>query len=193
MNYLEIAQKYKDEFLMDLTGLLSIPSILNEEDKVVGAPFGIECQRALEYMMNLGIKYGFSVNNIDGYALSITYGEQDDSIGILSHLDVVPAGKGWTSNPFCTTIRDGYLFARGVLDDKGPAMMSLYALRIIKEYNIKLNKKVVLIFGLDEESEMRCMNYYTEHASIPSCGFVPDADFPLIYGEKGIMTIKLSK
>ncbi|MEG0313901.1 MAG: dipeptidase PepV [Erysipelotrichaceae bacterium] len=193
MNYLEIAQKYKDELLNDLSGLLSIPSILDEENKVVGAPFGIECKMALEYMMNLGIKYGFNVHNVDGYALSISFGDQNDSMGILSHLDVVPAGKGWSTDPFNATIKDGYLFARGILDDKGPAMMSLYALRIIKDYSIKLNKKVVLIFGLDEESEMRCMNYYTNHAEIPSCGFVPDADFPLIYGEKGIMTVKLSK
>lgn len=108
--------------------------------------------------------------------------------GIVGHLDVVPEGEGWKHKPFELTIEDGKLYGRGTIDDKGPMMASLYAMKAVKE-NAKVNKRVRLIIGLNEENDWRCINYYKKHEEMPTVGFSPDADFPCIYSEKALLTV----
>lgn len=108
--------------------------------------------------------------------------------GIVGHLDVVPEGEGWKHKPFELTIEDGKLYGRGTIDDKGPMMASLYAMKAVKE-NTKINKRVRLIIGLNEENDWRCINYYKAHEEMPTVGFSPDADFPCIYSEKALLTV----
>ncbi len=110
--------------------------------------------------------------------------------GIIGHLDVVPANieDGWTSSPFEPEIRDGKIFGRGAIDDKGPVVACLYAMKDIMD-NKKVNKRVRLIIGLNEEKNWKCINYYKMNEEHPTIGFSPDADFPCIYAEKGIITI----
>jgi succinyl-diaminopimelate desuccinylase len=98
----------------------------------------------------------------------------------LGHLDVVPVGEGWTHGPFNPVIEDGKLYGRGVNDDKGPAMAAFYAMRNLKEMGIPLKKMIRLILGTDEESGMRCIQYYLSKHQPPFIGFAPDATFPLI-------------
>ena len=109
--------------------------------------------------MDLGRREGFEVQDIDGYACVLSYGEGTESIGVLGHLDVVPQGSGWTKEPFALTIKDNVLFGRGIADDKGPGMAAFYALKLMKEAQLSLSKKVMLIYGCDEESGMDCMDY----------------------------------
>lgn len=179
----------KEEMIADLQGLLRIPSLRAEA--VDKAPFGLELRKALDYVLNMGEKDGFKVKDIDGYAGQIEFGEGLEILGILGHLDVVPVGTGWTFDPFGAQIKDGYIMARGAQDDKGPTMAAYYAMKILKESGFKPQKRVHLIVGCDEESGMQCMDYYHDHAEIPHFGFVPDADFPVIYGEKGILNLYL--
>lgn len=108
--------------------------------------------------------------------------------GIVGHLDVVPEGEGWKHKPFELTIEDGKLYGRGTIDDKGPMMASLYAMKAVKE-NAKVNKRVRLIIGLNEENDWRCINYYKKYEEMPTVGFSPDADFPCIYSEKALLTV----
>jgi len=108
--------------------------------------------------------------------------------GIVGHLDVVPEGEGWKHKPFELTIEDGKIYGRGTIDDKGPMMASLYAMKAVKE-NAKINKRVRLIIGLNEENDWRCINYYKAHEEMPTVGFSPDADFPCIYSEKALLTV----
>jgi succinyl-diaminopimelate desuccinylase len=185
-------RKRKEEMLDELKRFLSIESVLDESTAEPGAPFGRKVAEALEHMLQLGEKDGFRIKNVDGYAGHIEYGDGDEIIGVLAHVDVVPAGEGWTSPPFAPKIRDGKLFARGAIDDKGPAMAAYYALKIIKELGLPLSKRVRLILGADEESRWRCMAHYFKHEPMPSMGFTPDADFPIIYAEKGFLDIKAS-
>lgn len=192
MNWLSLYEQHKTQILEDLSGLIEIPSKRNDEDTKEGAPFGTECRKALDYMMELGKREGFEVIDVDGYACVLSYGTGDESIGVLGHLDVVPEGKDWTKEPFQLTIENDILYGRGVLDDKGPSIIAFHALKMIKDAGIKLNKKVMLIFGCDEETGMECMEYYAKHGEIPSMGFVPDADFPVIYGEKGGLHVSLN-
>lgn len=191
LKWLGETQKYKDDFIRDLRGLLAIPSLRNDAEKKEGAPFGNGPKEALDYMLRLGEREGFKTKNIDGYAGVIEYGEGEESIGVLGHLDIVPIGEGWTKDPFKGEIIDGYMFGRGTGDDKGPGMAGFYALKMLHDNHVKLNKKIMLIYGCDEESGMECMDYYVKHGEVPKMGFVPDANFPLIYGEKGGLHIVL--
>lgn len=186
------ALRYEKQFKEDLKQIVSIPSLRDETTISEKAPFGKACRAALDKMMEIGEKAGFHVKDIDGYACVIEYGDQEESIGILAHLDIVPIGDGWTHNPLACEEVDGFMFGRGVLDDKGPLIAGLTAMRILKDHNIQLNKKIQLICGCDEESGMQCMEYYCKHEKLPLMSFTPDAGFPVIYGEKGIMSLKLS-
>ncbi len=186
MNWRQEVDARKEAFLEDLTGLLQIPSVLDETKTGPNEPFGPEVRRALDYMFALGERDGFATKDVAGYAGHLEYGSGEEIVGILCHLDVVPAGEGWTYGAFNPTIADGKLFARGSNDDKGPTMAAYYGLRIVKELGLPLSKRVRLIAGCDEESEWRCVREYFKQEAMPTYGFAPDADFPIINAEKGL-------
>lgn len=192
MNWYEVFEGYKDEFMKDLQGLIAIPSIKDMDRVECGAPFGVTCREALDYMLQLAESYGFETMNYDGYAGVVCYGEGTKSVGLLAHLDIVPEGEGWTKDPFTLHEEAGYLFGRGVLDDKGAALAGLYALRMLKDHQIQFPNKILAIFGCDEESGSACMKHYRKVGEIPVTGFTPDANFPVIYGEKGGLHVKLT-
>lgn len=185
----DFIDKHKDEMIHSLQVLLQIPSV--KEPAEIGHPFGHGPSRALEYMLSLAAEKGFTVKNVDGYAGHVEYGEGEDYVGVLSHLDVVPTGSGWTYPPFAAEIHEGKVYARGAIDDKGPAMSSLWSLIALKDAGVVPKRKIRLIFGLDEENDWKCMDYYFQHESLPLGGFTPDADFPMIYAEKGLATLRL--
>lgn len=116
----------------------------------------------------------------------------DGYVAVLTHLDVVPPGDGWTSPPFEPRIREGRLYARGAVDDKGPAMASFYALLAIQSLGLPLRRQVRLIWGTDEESGMSCMDAYNRLQPPPLAGFTPDADFPIIHAEKGQVNARMT-
>ncbi|MCK9471034.1 MAG: dipeptidase PepV [Bacilli bacterium] len=191
MKILEAVKQNEKQLIEDLQGLLRIDSTLVENLDNPKAPFGEGIKKSLDYVLDLGSKFGFKVKNIDNLAGHIEFGEGEDIIGILCHIDVVPAVGKWTYHPYSATINDGKIYARGAIDDKGPTISSLYALKVIKDLGLKLNKRVRLIIGTDEETKWRCMDAYFKSEEMPTLGFSPDANFPVIYGEKGIMSIDL--
>ncbi len=192
MNFRKEVEKYKDDFLNDLNNLVSIESTYDPNTSKEGQPFGEKCREALDCMLEMGQRDGFETKDVEGYAGVITYGQQEETFGILGHLDIVPIGDDWTKQPLQVTENDGYIFGRGVLDDKGPALAAYYALKMVRDLNIPLKKRIMMITGCDEESNMRCMDYYKKHEEVPQMGFVPDADFPVIYAEKGGLHVELS-
>lgn len=181
----------KDELIKNLQELIKIPSV-HEESQNPNVPFGINTVKALNYILDLGQRLGFRVKNIDGYCGYIEFGSGDELIGIIGHLDVVPEGENWTYPPFEAKIVDNKIYGRGSIDDKGPVMASLYAMKAVMDYctknSISINKRVRLILGLNEERDWKCIDYYKAHEEIPSIGFSPDADFPCIYAEKGLIS-----
>lgn len=181
----------KDELIKNLQELIKIPSV-HEESQNPNVPFGINTVKALNYILDLGQRLGFRVKNIDGYCGYIEFGSGNELIGIIGHLDVVPEGENWTYPPFEAKIVDNKIYGRGSIDDKGPVMASLYAMKAVMDYctknSISINKRVRLILGLNEERDWKCIDYYKAHEEIPSIGFSPDADFPCIYAEKGLIS-----
>lgn len=192
MNWEAEVIRKKDDLIEDTQSFLQIESVLDEEGGKEGQPFGEKVDEALQYMLKKGEHEGFTVKNVDGYAGHIEYGEGEDIVGVLCHVDVVPAGEGWTTPPFSADIRENKIFARGAIDDKGPTMAAFYALKMLKDTGMKLSKKIRLIIGTDEESDWRCVEHYFKHEAMPQIGFAPDADFPIIHAEKGIIDAILS-
>jgi dipeptidase, putative len=156
------------------------------------APFGEEIKKALDAALEDAEKMGFEVRNFDGYAGDVTMGQGEDTLGILCHVDVVPAGDGWKCDPFAAVIEGDKMYGRGTSDDKGPAVAALYAMKAVKDAGIPLKKKVRLILGCDEESGWECMTYYQTKTQMPDIGFSPDASFPVINTEKGMIRIDFS-
>ena len=180
----------KEDIISSTCNLIKIPSVLSPTSNPQ-IPFGENCNSALEYVLDLGNRLGFRTKNVDGYCGYIEFGEGDELVGIIGHLDVVPEGENWTYPPFGATIANGNIYGRGAIDDKGPVIASLYAMKAVMD-NCKINKRVRLIVGLNEENDWKCIEYYKKHEEIPSYGFSPDADFPCIYAEKGLLNVFLS-
>ncbi|MBM7585037.1 succinyl-diaminopimelate desuccinylase [Bacillus pakistanensis] len=191
INWMEEVEKRKEDLLSDLQAFLQIKSVLDEENTSERAPLGEGVRQALDYLLELGKKDGFQPKDVDGYAGHLEFGKGEDLIGILCHVDVVPEGDGWSVDPFGGEIKDGKIYARGAIDDKGPTIAAYYAMKIVKELGLPLEKRVRMIIGTDEESDWRCVEHYFKNEEMPTMGFAPDADFPIIYAEKGIADFDL--
>ena len=179
----------RKQAIEDLAEIISIPSVAGEREG--DYPYGKVCAQALDAAERLGKKYGFKVENHEYHCMSILFGEEEQEIGIVCHLDVVPAGDGWSVEPYALTEKDGLLMGRGTHDDKGPFIQSLYTLRFFKENNIKLPFTVRLILGSDEEVGSSDLEYFVTVRKPPMFSFTPDSDFPVCIGEKGILSVEV--
>lgn len=190
-NYIE---KNKKSIVNTVCDLIKFKSVSLENSDLPDAPFGEECKKALEYTLALGEKMGFKTKNIDGYCGYIEFGKGEKIVGIIGHLDVVPAleDDGWSTPPFEPSIRANKIFGRGSIDDKGPVVAALYAMKTVAELIPNLNKRVRLILGLNEEKSWKCIERYKETEEFPFVGFSPDANFPAIYAEKGILSLAIT-
>ncbi|WP_257351562.1 dipeptidase PepV [Pseudalkalibacillus decolorationis] len=186
INWKQEVENRKEGFIEDLRSFLQIKSVLDPDTAKEGAPFGEGIRKGLDFLLETGEADGFRSKDLDGYAAHLEFGEGDELVGVLCHIDVVPEGDGWSSDPFAAELRDGKIYARGAIDDKGPTMAAYYAMKIINELGLKLTKRVRMIIGTDEESNWQCVKHYFKHEEMPTIGFAPDADFPIIYAEKGL-------
>lgn len=181
----------KEDIVKSTQRLIQIRSVESEPKK--GMPFGEGVNKALLNVLNLAETLGLKNKNVDGYAGYAEIGEGEEILGILCHLDVVPEGKDWTYPPYGGEIHDNKIYGRGAIDNKGPAIGALYALKAIKDMGLELNKRIRVIFGTDEESGWKGMEYYLKNEDKPDYAFSPDAEFPVIYGEKGIIILKFKQ
>ncbi|HBO2457273.1 TPA: dipeptidase PepV, partial [Pseudomonas aeruginosa] len=183
--------EYENQMIDDLKGLLSIESVRDDSKASEDAPVGPGPRQALDYMYELSKRDGFSTHDVDHIAGRIEAGQGEDVLGILCHVDVVPAGDGWDSDPFDPVVTDDAIIARGTLDDKGPTIAAYYAVKILNDMNVDWKKRIHMIIGTDEESDWKCTDRYFQTEEMPTLGFAPDAEFPAIHGEKGITTFDL--
>lgn len=176
--------------LDDLAEIVSIPSVYSIPEK--GAPYGAECLRALEWFVQKARSYGLVADIIDGACAYAEVGTGEQCVGILGHLDVVPAGNGWATDPFRMTEENGKVYGRGVGDDKGAVAVCLHVLKTLKDNETVLKRRVRLIVGADEERGSSCIRTYLKSGGeVPVMSFVPDSAFPVINSEKGIAHIIL--
>lgn len=182
----EYIEAHESEMIETLTALVAIPSVRSEAEP--DAPFGKEPARALAKMLELCENAGFSVKNHENYIGTADFiPDTEPELGILCHLDVVPAGEGWETDPYTLTREGGRLYGRGSADNKGPAVAVLFALRAVKELGLPISKNVRFLFGTDEENGSSDMAYYTQKEKLPTKLFTPDGDYPVINLEKGMI------
>jgi len=175
-----------------LRQLVAIPSVTGAPAEP-GMPYGKAVHDVLEKALELCSGLGFRTKKVGEHLGYAEIGQGQELMGILVHLDVVPPGNGWDFDPFGCELVDGKVYGRGVVDDKGPAVAAMYAMKDILDEGAPLNKRIRLIFGCqEEEGDWDDMEYYKAHEEIPSFGFTPDADFPATYGEKGILMVSAS-
>lgn len=181
---IEKVASLQDAMINDILEVVKIDSVQAEPKD--GMPFGEGVANALEKALEIAQRMGFTTKNLNGYMGWAQYGEGEDYIGIIGHLDVVPVGEGWDHPPFSGYINEtGRIFSRGILDNKGPIMSCLYGLYAIKELNLKLSKPVRILFGTNEETGFEDLHYYLKHEKPPIMGFTPDCKYPVVYGERG--------
>ena len=159
--------KYKDQMIDTLKGLIAIPSV--KSDPIPNQPYGKGIFDALLYILDAAENLGLESVNLYGQMGYVTYGSGDETLGILTHIDVVPAGEGWTGDPFTAEIRDGKIYGC-----------------------VSLNKEVRVVFGCDEESGWSDMDYYKANYPEFDYAFSPDAYFPIINREKGLLHIRMN-
>lgn len=181
----------KNEIIKALQESVKIRSV--EDEAKPGMPFGEGVYKALEQVLELSKELGFKVVNLDNMIGYAEHGEGKEMVAVLGHIDVVPEGNGWNYPPYGAEIHDGKIYGRGTLDNKGPIIGALYALKAIRDLNISLSRRVRIIFGTNEESGSKCVKHYVERDEIPVLGFTPDAEYPIINAEKGIVTTSFVK
>ena len=181
----------RGDMIETLQRWIRVPSV-RAEHSAENAPFGAEVRRALDTALADLTRLGFAARDIDGYCCDAEIGEGEETVAVLAHLDVVPEGDGWDHDPYGGEIIDGRLIGRGTADDKGPGVAALFAMKAIVDAGIPLRRKCRLILGCDEECGMQDLEYYEEKIGLPEMGFSPDANFPLINTEKGIMSMHCS-
>ena len=180
-------------FITKLISIDSTGSSPEKNDTYGDLPYGLKPFSALKFFLDTAAKDGMRTGTIDNRVGWCEIGpEGANLIGIVCHLDVVPSGDGWETPPFKLTLKDGILYGRGIVDDKGPAAASYIAMKRLLDSGCKLSKRVRLILGTDEERTCSCVETYAAKGEIPSFSITPDAEFPVIYAEKGIMNIKIS-
>ena len=188
----EYLNAHKQEMTDFLAELVAVPSVQGEAED--GFPFGREPAKALEIMLKKCEEFGFIIENTDNYAGSADINGLAPGLAVLTHLDVVPVGSGWTSDPY--TLRyepdTDKLVGRGAIDDKGPAVAALFAARAVKELGIPLKKGIRLIFGTNEENGSADLAYYRKKHELPPAVFTPDGEYPLINAEKGMLRVYFS-
>lgn len=187
--YTDYVESHLEDIKRDIKRLIDIKSVKTAPE--AGAPYGAGVRRAQLEAMELCRELGFEPKDCEGRIAYAHYGPEDKYIGIIAHMDVVPEGAGWDTDPYCCTERDGYLVGRGALDDKGPFVIAAYAAKYLLDAKADLKYGIRLIMGLDEETGMSDLKYYKEHYPQPVFAFTPDAGFPVGHGEKGIYSADL--
>ena len=176
-----------EEMIENLGKLVAVDSQLGTPEE--GKPFGEGPAEVLSVGLKIAEELGFHTVNLDNYCGYAEMGEGEEIVGIAGHLDIVPVGGDWSYDPFVLTCKGDHVYGRGTTDDKGPVIEALYAMKLLRDSGVKLNKRVRLIMGCNEETGSKCMEHYNKVAEELSCGFTPDANFPCIHGEKGHMSM----
>lgn len=177
---------HRDAIVADIAKLVEIPSTEDLAAAAPRAPYGPGPAAALAAALEIAEGMGMSATNCEGHiGFADLPGETDTQLGIIGHMDVVPAGPGWTFEPFKVTEKDGFLMGRGCLDDKGPSVVALHAVKCLAGLDVARPYTIRFLFGANEETSMADVAWYLENYESPAFLFTPDADFPVCYGEKG--------
>jgi len=191
MNFKKLVKPYEGQLLNALNHFVSFPSVYDEETKTKDKPFGNAIDEVLNEFVQLGEMYGFKAEKDSRY-VELSLGNSGPLIEVFGHLDVVPANN---KEMFIVKNKEGILYGRGVADDKGPLLASFYAIKALKDNGLIKDCRIKVFAGGDEERGCSCLSSYFEekHKESPTYGFTPDSQFPIVYGEKGILNLTIKR
>lgn len=181
--------KYLPSIIDTIQNAVRIKTV--EDTPIPRGPFGQGNKDCLEYMLSVAQNLGFKAVNLDGYCGYAEVGEGEEIVGIIGHLDVVPEGDGWEHPAYSGALINDEIWGRGTIDDKGPIIISLYAIKALMDEGVKFDKRVRVIFGCNEETNSLCMEHYLAVDEPITYGVTPDSDFPVIFAEKSINNIEI--
>ncbi|RWR27356.1 M20 family peptidase [Sinirhodobacter populi] len=184
-------EDHRAEFVADLLAWVAVPSVSEASQAQPGKPFGPEVARIFDLVTARARELGFRTETHDGYAISVLWGDASEEIGLVSHLDVVPAGENWTFEPYAPFERDGFVVGRGASDNKGPALVDLYLLRALRDLGLRPRRTIRIVYGGAEETGMEDMEHYARHYPIPEVSIISDGGFPVNYAQKGGLNLSL--
>lgn len=175
----------KEQILKDIAALVAINSVEGTPEE--GAPFGAGPRAALDKTLEIAAGMGLVTRNCENYMgyAELAGADPDKYLATICHVDVVPEGNGWTGDPFQMREQEGWIIGRGVSDDKGPMIVTLYVLKFLKEQDYELRYPIRALIGDNEETHMQDVEYYLKNYPAPVFCFTPDAEFPVCNGEKG--------
>ncbi len=182
--------KYQDEMLRDLAKLVAVPSV--NAPALEGMPFGKDCADVLQLILKMAEDMGLETKNVGNYAGHAEYGSGDEVAAVVTHVDVVPAGNGWETDPFVMTKKGNCWYGRGTADDKGAAIATLYGLKVLKEEQVIGRRKIRAIFGSGEETGSNDLEMYFQSERMPVMAFTPDSEYGICNREKGMMRLDIS-
>lgn len=171
-----------------------------QETPFPDAPFGLGVKKVLDTAISDGKTEGFFTKDYKVGVVSIAMKDGTPDLGIWVHGDVVPAGEGWSFEPYNAVEYDGRIVGRGAADNKGQLAAIFILLKIFKKMGIDLKYNPALYIGSNEETGMfdviGCKDIpgaegFINVATPPKLSLVPDGAFPIGYGGKGNMTVKL--
>lgn len=180
---------YFDDIVADLGRLIAIPSVSGPADGPY--PYGKDAARAVDAAMEMAAGYGLRTKNVGYHAMHAEYGEGPENAVVMAHLDVVPPGAGWHTDPYVMTEKDGKLYGRGVMDDKGSAVVALHCLRALQEAGVPAKRKLRVVLGSSEETGMVDMRHYFAQEQKPDIGFTPDGEYGVCHCEKGHLSFQI--
>jgi len=187
----QLIDKDRGSLTESVRSIVAIRSVAGDPRE--GKPFGQGPAAALQAALDIAESMGFFTRNLDNFVGFVEYGQGEEYIAVLGHLDTVPEGDHWTFPPFSGSVHEGRIYGRGVLDDKGPILSALYSLKAIRDSGVALTRRIRIIFGTDEETGDHDIAHYLLKEKAPVCGFTPDSDFPVVFAEKGILQVNLTK
>ena len=190
MNFGSKILQYQENIIKDLAELISIPSVRGEASKEM--PFGQNSAKALNRILEMADHMGLTTKNIDGYAGHAEYGKGSEVAAVVAHVDVVPAGEGWETDPFTLVQKGNLYFGRGTADDKGAAIVALYCLKVLKDENVQPKRRLRVIFGAGEETGSNDLEMYLKSEELPVMAFTPDSEYGICNREKGILRITVT-
>ena len=186
----EYVHQFQPDLIETVRQSVRIQSVKGREEP--GAPYGKPIHDALMHALATAGQLGFKTGNVGGHVGWCEYGDGEEMVAVLGHLDVVPAGTGWTDDPFSAELREGKILGRGTMDDKGPLFACLYGLKALVSAGVPLRRRIRILFGTNEESGSADIPHYTASEELPVLAFSPDGEFPVIFAEKGILNVRFS-
>ncbi|VVP66616.1 dipeptidase [Pseudomonas fluorescens] len=150
-----------------------------------------------EKIKALAQSFNLNFRNIDNRVYEISLeGSGDEVVGIHAHADVVPVTPenwvlkdGTRLDPFKITLIGDRMYGRGTEDDKNGIVVTMYAMKVIKEEKLPLARNFKLLVDTTEETTGDAIPYYFERNPTPNYNLALDGGYPVVIAEKGYGTV----